>query len=220
MHSAVTCLSFQLHWSPSLLHKQLADHVHRKLQQKNFYDKHASAPLPDLPPGCYVYARPPPTSSAKSWIRGKVVGPAGPPSYLIDTGISQIRRNCVQIQLAPPQLTGDSPPQDRPAPTLPDKLLPNSLSPTAPPYLTPKSSASLSPTPPRSSESSSSMISPAPVTSLSPSADETLPAESPSPHSPFTSSQTTPDSSSPSLPKPPTITRSGRIIRPPARCSD
>ena len=198
----------------------VADHVHHKLQQKNSYDKHASVPNPNLPPGCYVYARSPPTSSAQSWIRGKVVGPAGPRLYLIDTGISQIRRNCVQIQLAPPQLTGDSSPQDQPAPTLPDKLLPNSLSPTAPPYLTPKSSASLSITPPRSSEGSSSVLSPASVTSLSPPADETLPAESPCPPSPFTTSQTTPDSSSPSLPKPPNVTHSGRIIRRPARYSD
>ena len=198
----------------------VADHVHRKLQQKNAYDKHASTPLPDLPLGCYVYARPPPTTSAKSWIRGKVVGPAGPRSYLIDTGRSQIRRNRVQIQLAPPQLTGDSPPQNRSASTLPDKLLPNSLSATAPPSLTPKSSASLSLTPPRSSESSSSMLSPAPVASLSPSADDTPPAVSLSPPSPCTPSPTSPVSSSPSFPKPPTVTRSGRIIRRPARYSD
>ena len=56
----------------------VADHAHRKLKQKNEYDKHASAPLPALPPGTYVYAKPPPTSTSKAWIQGKVVGFAGP----------------------------------------------------------------------------------------------------------------------------------------------
>ena len=69
----------------------VADYVHRKLQQKRAYDKHAGAPLPDLPTGTYVYAKPPPTSSTKAWISGKVVGPAGPRSYVIDTGKRQIR---------------------------------------------------------------------------------------------------------------------------------
>ena len=37
----------------------MADHIHRKLKQKKAYDKHASTPLPDLPPGSYIYAKPP-----------------------------------------------------------------------------------------------------------------------------------------------------------------
>lgn len=79
----------------------VADHVHRKLQQKRAYDKHAGAPLPDLQPGSYVYAKPPPTSSTKAWIPGKVVGPAGPWSYVIDTGKRQIRQIVCKFSLAP-----------------------------------------------------------------------------------------------------------------------
>ena len=72
----------------------LADHAHRKLKQKNAYDKHASATLFVLPPGSYVYSRPQLISTSKAWILGKIVGHAGPRSYLIDTGKNQIRRNC------------------------------------------------------------------------------------------------------------------------------
>ena len=81
----------------------VADHGHRKLKQKNAYDKHTSAPLSALPPGNYVYAKPPLTTS-KAWIPRKMVGHAGPRSYLIDTGKSRISRNRVQVQLAPPQI--------------------------------------------------------------------------------------------------------------------
>lgn len=131
----------------------VADHVHRKLQQKRAYDKHAGAPLPDLQPGSYVYAKPPPTSSTKAWIPGKVVGPAGPWSYVIDTGKRQIRQNCVQIQLGPSQRTSASPPHDQADSALPDKLLPNSI--TA--RITPSQA------PPRSTASFSSTASPPPA---------------------------------------------------------
>ncbi|XP_031569046.1 uncharacterized protein K02A2.6-like [Actinia tenebrosa] len=72
-----------------------------KIKQKQAYDKHAGSPLPDLPPGSFVYAKPPPSSTAKAWIPGQVVGNAGPRSYLINTGSRQIRRNRVQVTLAP-----------------------------------------------------------------------------------------------------------------------
>ena len=46
----------------------VADHAHHKLKQKNAYDEHASAPLSALPPGSYVYTKPPLTSTSKAWI--------------------------------------------------------------------------------------------------------------------------------------------------------
>ena len=52
--------------------------VHHKLKQKNAYDKHACAPLPDLPPGSYFYVKPPPYSSTLAWIQRNVVDPASP----------------------------------------------------------------------------------------------------------------------------------------------
>ena len=68
-----------------------------------------------------------PSSSSKAWIQGKVIGSASPCSYLIDSGISLILRNCIRVKLAPPQHTYGSPSHNWAAPTLPEKLLPNSL---------------------------------------------------------------------------------------------
>lgn len=102
----------------------VTDYIQRKLKQKNAQDKHASAPLPDLPAGTYVYAKLSATSSSKAWIQDKVTGSAGPRSYRIDTGISQSRRNRIQVQLAPPQHTVDPPSHNWAVPTLPKKLFP------------------------------------------------------------------------------------------------
>ena len=192
-----------------------ADHVQRKLKQKNAYDKHASAPLPDIPPGSYVYAKPPPTSLAKAWIPGQVVGPAGPRSYLIDTGGRQIKRNRIQVQLAPsPHHSMDSPSGSQPEPTLPDKLLPNSLT-----AMTPTSQR-----PPRTATTFSATPSSVPDNPVSSTVDETPLTASPSPPcsvtQPPTLRQVSPISSSPSLPRPQTVTRSGRVIRRPARYAD
>ena len=152
----------------------VADHVQRKLKQKNAYDKHASAPLPDIPPGSYVYAKPPPTSSAKAWIPGQVVGPAGPRSYLIDTGGRQIKRNCIQVQPAPsPHHSMDSPSGSQPEPTLPANLLPNSLT-----AMTPTSQR-----PPRTATTFSATPPSVPDNPVSSTADETLLTASPSPPS-------------------------------------
>ena len=140
-------------------------------------------PLPDLPPGSYVYAKPPPTSSSKAWIQGKVIGSAGPRSYLIDTGVSQIRRNCIQVQPAPLQHTRNLPSLNWTAPPLPDKLTPNSL--TAMPPPSPSSqgtSASLSLPPsavPATTQAPASSLSPLPLvpaaTTAPPTADENHP---------------------------------------------
>ncbi|CAB4011729.1 Hypothetical predicted protein [Paramuricea clavata] len=73
------------------------DQTERKSQQKRAYDKRAGPPLPHLLPETKVFAKPPPTSSAKAWIPGKVIGSAGPRSYIINTGASHIRRNRTQI---------------------------------------------------------------------------------------------------------------------------
>ena len=189
----------------------VADHVQRKLNQKNAYDKHASAPLPDIPPGSYVYAKPPPTSSAKAWIPGQVVGPAGPRSYLIDTGGRQIKRNCIQVQLTPsPHHSMESPSSSQPEPTLPDKLLPNSLT-----AMTPTSQR-----PPRTVTTFSVTPPSVPSNPVSSTVDETLLTASPSPPRSVTLPQVSPISSSPSLPRPQTVTRSGRVIRRPARYAD
>ncbi|KAK2561949.1 hypothetical protein P5673_015370, partial [Acropora cervicornis] len=131
-----------------------------KSRQKKAYDKHAGPPLPKLPPGSYVYAKPPPTSSAKAWIPGEIVGPAGPRSYLIQTGTSLIRRNRVQLQLAPS---------------------PSSFKPLQPPTNKPQSYTSDSGTP-QLSLGSSSIADPAPVptpTTPAPTASSPTNSESP-----------------------------------------
>ena len=208
------------------------DHIQRKLKQKREYDKHASVPLQDLPPSSYVYAKPPPTSSSKAWIQGKVIGSAGPRSYLIDTGVSQIRRNCIQVQPASLQHTRNPPFHNWAAPPLPDKLTPNSL--TAMPPPSPGSqgtSASLSLTPlavPVTTLAPASSLSPPPsvptATIVPPTADESHPTVSLPTSSPVATSPTTSQSPSvtslPSLTKPQTVTRSGRTVRRPARYSD
>ena len=194
------------------------EHLHRKSQQKKAYDKHAGPPLPKLPPGSYVYAKPPPTSSAKAWIPGEIVGPAGPRSYLIQTGASQIRRNRVQLQLAPS---------------------PSSFKPFQPPSNKPQSYTSDSGTP-QLSLGSSPIADPAPVptpttpaptassptNSGSPPALETLSPMCPSPpcttDRPPALSNPAPHSSptATNTPTGQTVTRSGRVIRRPARYSD
>ena len=141
----------------------VADHVHRKLQQKRAYDKRASETLPALPPGNYVYAKPLPSSSTKAWIPGQVVGSAGPRSYLIDAGKSHIRQNRVQVQLAPRPHSSGSLSLSQAEPTLPDNLRPNPLTAKAP---SPQ-------TPPRSTASTSSTSFSVPASPVSPIADGT-----------------------------------------------
>ena len=100
----------------------VAEHAHRKSEQKRAYDKHAGPPLPELPSGIQVYAKLPLTSSTKAWIPGEIVGPAGPRSYFVRTGASQIRRNRAQVQLAPPRITDLVLSHLNAASDLPDKL--------------------------------------------------------------------------------------------------
>ena len=45
------------HFTPSR-DTVMADHIHCKLKQEKAYDKHASTPIPDLPPGSYIYGKP------------------------------------------------------------------------------------------------------------------------------------------------------------------
>lgn len=206
-------------------------HIQRKLKQKSAYHKHVSAPLPDLPAGSYVYAKPPPSSSSKACIQGKVIGSAGPRSYLIDSGISLIFRNHIQFQLAPAQYTDDSPSHNWTAPNLPDKLLPNSLTAMPlPSQVSQRTSAissstqSLVPVPTRLSASSLSTPSLSPVTPSPPTADNNYPAVSLTSSSLVSlspaASQPPLLTSSPSLPKPQTVTHSGQAIYCLARYSD
>ena len=194
------------------------EHLHRKSLQKKAYDKHAGPPLPKLPPGSYVYAKPPPTSSAKAWIPGEIVGPAGPRSYLIQTGTSQVRRNRVQLQLAPS---------------------PSSFKPFQPPTNKSQSYTSDSGTP-QFSLGSSPIADPAPVpTPTTPAPTASSPTNSGSPLALETSSPMCPSppcttDRPPALSNPvphsslaatntptgQTVTRSGRVIRRPARDSD
>lgn len=177
---------------------------------------------PDLPPGSYVYAKPPPASSTKAWIQGKVIGAAGPRSYLIDTGASQIRRNRVQVQLAPLPHTQDTPSHNWTAPLLPDKLVSNSLTARPPSsHASQGTFASLSPS------QASSLSTPTLAPTMGPattSADESHPKVSLPTSSSVSSLPTAQQSpsitSSPSLPESQTVTRSGRVVRRPARYSD
>ena len=186
----------------------VAELIHRKDQQKRAYDKRAGPPLPALPPGSYVYAKPPPTSTAKAWIPGQILGSAGPRSYTIKTDTRVIRRNRAQVQPAPPASVSVSPTSLKTAPKLPDKLLPNQLT-ARPPSLhgTPSSTtdSSVDPEPPTSTSHSP------PTAPLTPSTSEVTPFVHPSPPPPV---------SSPAAPAPQLVTRSGRIIRRPARYSD
>ena len=176
----------------------VADHGHRKLKQKNAYDKHTSAPLSALPPGNYVYAKPPLTTS-KAWIPRKMVGHAGPRSYLIDTGKSRISRNRVQVQLAPPRSdSSNSSFYSRAERTLRNQLLPNSITVTTP----------ISQTPARSMEIP---LSPAPAY-----IETSLCCAMLSPTPPLIS----PVPPSPGLHKSQTVTRSDRVTQRPTRYSD
>ena len=176
-------------------------------------------------------AKPLPSSSSKACIQGKVIGSASPRSYLIDSGISLILRNHIQVQLAPPQHTDDSPSHNWAAPTLPDKLLPNSLTAMPlPSQVSQRTSAissctqSLVPVPTRPSASSLSNPPLTPVTPSPPTADNNYPTLSLTSSSlvtlPPTASQPPLVTSSPSLPKPQTVTPSGQAIHCPARYSD
>ena len=75
----------------------IKNHMGRKMLQKCAYDKRAGQPLPNLAPQTNVYAILPPTSPAKAWIPGQVVGLAGPYLYIIKTTARHIQQNCTQI---------------------------------------------------------------------------------------------------------------------------
>ena len=131
-----------------------------------------------------------------------------------------------------PQLTQETPSHNWAAPNLPDKLSPNSL--TALPTSSQTSQgaiarSSLTPSavPVTTLAPTSSLSTPAqaPATAIAPTtADESHPIMSPpasSPvASPLTASQPPLVTPSPSLPKPHTVTRRGRVVRRPARYSD
>ena len=200
----------------------VTDHIQRKLKQKKAYDKHACAPLPDLPSGSYVYAKPPPASSTKAWIQGKVIGAAGPRSYLIDTGASQIRRNRVQVQLAPSPNTQDTPSHNWTAPLLPDKLVPNPLT-ARPPSSHASQGTFTSLSPSQASSPSTPTLAPTigPATTSADVSHPTVSLTASSSVSSLPTAQQPPSiPSSPRLPEPQTITRSGRVVRRPARYSD
>ena len=86
----------------------------------NYNDKHARHLLPDFPPGSYVCAKPLPNSQLKAWVLGQITGSAGPRSHYIITSTEQIRRNHVQMQLAPPLNNVEQLPETNT--NLPDKL--------------------------------------------------------------------------------------------------
>ena len=137
------------------------DHANRKMQQKHAYDKRAGPPLTDIPPKTMVFAKPPPTSTAKAWIPGEIIGSAGPRSYMIRTGSSTIRRNRAQVQEAPPTsaCVADETACEEPAVQMPLQHSPVEHSSPAlssgPESLTaPTTSGSYAPTTPSTSDSS------------------------------------------------------------------
>lgn len=113
----------------------VSNHLHCKLQQKQAYDKHARHLLPNFPPSSYVFAKPSPNSRSKAWVPGKIIGSAGHRSYYFKTGTRQIRRNHVEVQLAPPLNNVEPLPEtdtnSSPPPNLPDKLQSYSPNPTS-----------------------------------------------------------------------------------------
>ena len=52
--------------------------LHRKLQQKQAYDKHARPLLPNFAPGSYVFVKPSPNSQSKASVPRQIIGCAGP----------------------------------------------------------------------------------------------------------------------------------------------
>ena len=207
----------------------VSDHLHRKLQQKQAYDKHTRHLLPDFPPGSYVYAKPPPNSRSKAWVPGQITGSAGPGSYYIKTSTGQIRRNRVQVQLASPLNNAEPLPETNTTFNRPDKLRsfsPNpsssfasSAAPTATPNdVSPSLVSSAAPT------AAPNDVSPSPLLPTVPSSTSgPLPKSAPDTpippclHNPPISNA---DSQSPSQPAPQVVTRSGRVVRKPARYSD
>ena len=170
--------------------------MERKMQQKRAYDERAGQPLPNLAPQTHVYAKPPPTSPAKSWIPGQVVGPAGPRSYIIKTTSGHIRRNRTQLQESPP-FDSQAPPLSS-QPKLPDATVPNHLTAqSSKPYTLP------CPTPSFPEPATSTNMEPLVVPTSEPNS---LPQD--------------PAPGSPALPARQTVTRSGRVVRRPARYSD
>ena len=187
--------------------------IHQKEQQKRAYDKRAGPPLPDLPPGSYIYVKPPPTSTAKAWIPSQVVGPAGPRSYTIKMGSRVIRRNrTVQVHQAPLSCTSVPAMHPKPKPVLPDQILPNELTARTPPsYVTPRFTVN----PSFDLESMIPMTQPPLTGPMSPPASgATSPPPLPPP-SPIAHSPSLPTASAPKI-----ITRSGCVIRRPALYSD
>lgn len=202
---------------------------------------HAGPLLPDLHPGSNVYAKPPTSSSTKASIPGRIAGSAGPRSYYIQTGNKRTRRNQVQVQLAPPQNSSSLPSTLESNLTLPEGLRPHSVTATSL-FTYPQSRQMEGPPPMLVTPDSNNTTFLAPETtpstlrlSSTPSTPETPPtAPHPSPvlqshvpaRTPTLPCSTTPRSpvsfpvheptSSPKR----TVTRSGRVIRPPARYSD
>ncbi|KAL9987569.1 hypothetical protein ACROYT_G001902 [Oculina patagonica] len=147
-----------------------------------------------------------------------IIGSAGPRSYFIKTGSRQIRRNRVQVQLAPPSSTIASPHQTNTTPLLPDKLRPNPLN-QRPSYVP---SAVFTASPNDASLSSMPSNAPPSTPAVLPESSSEVPS-SPCPVTPPPASPSPIPCASPVSPSPPapqTVTRSGRVVRRPARYSD